>query len=472
MGKNRQLSEILIEKFTKGVGLPFQEILPRETIEKVLKDAGVKYKNRIYNPIVIIWSFLSQVLDKDHSCKNAVSRIIAFLASEDKETPSENTSAYCKARKRIPEKVFKSLLEISSQKLEKMEKEGESWCGRIIKIIDGSTVSMPDTIENQEAYPQASSQKIGCGFPLAKIGALFSYTTGALIGVAIDVYPTHDIKLGRELTQYLNQGDILLADRAFCRYIDICFWLKKGCDLVTRMHQGRLQKGKKRPKYKVSPPQKKKKKSRRCPCDRLILWKKPKRKPPEISRDNFDSLPQDLVVREVHAYICIPGFRTSEILVVTTLLDAIEYPSSKILALYDARWEVEVNLRHVKTTLGMDILSCQTPAMVRKEIYVYLLAYNLLRLVMYQAGTTFNRIAIRLSLQATRQHLNKFSAEWGHKSKRKAKKMYKTMLEKVADSYEKKRYLRVEPRVRKRRPKSYPLMPKPRSILIAELKSA
>ena len=157
MGKNRQLSESLIEKFTKGVGLPFQEVLPRETIEKVLREVGVKYKNRIYNPIVIIWSFLSQVLDPDHSCQNAVSRIIAYLASEEKETPSENTSAYCKARKRIPEKVFKNLLEISSQKLEKMEEKEESWGGRIIKIIDGSTVSMPDTIENQKAYPQTSS---------------------------------------------------------------------------------------------------------------------------------------------------------------------------------------------------------------------------------------------------------------------------------------------------------------------------
>ncbi len=224
---------------------------------------------------------------------------------------------------------------------------------------------------------------------IAKIGVLFSHATGSVVGIVIDVFKTHDIKLARQLTDYLELGDILLGDRAFCSYVDICLWQNIGIDAVMRLHQGRLQKGKKRPKYTVNPPFKKKKPTRNCPSDRLILWEKPKCKPQDVSREDFDSLPKDLVLREVHCYICIPGFRTKEIIVVTTLLDAVEYPISDILDLYDQRWQAEVNLRNIKTTLGMDILSCQTPEMVRKEIYVYLLAYNLLRSIMYDAPNDF-----------------------------------------------------------------------------------
>jgi hypothetical protein len=243
MPKSPKPSQVLIKKFTKSIGLPFQELLPRERIEDILTEVGVKYRERIYNPIVIVWSFLSQVLDPDHSCKNAVSRIIAYLASEELEPPSENTSAYCQARKRLPEELFKKLLEKSAKHKEKKVREKKLWRGRCVKSIDGSTVSMPDTMKNQEAYPQPSSQKKGCGFPLAKIGVLFSYATGLVVGTVIDVYPTHDLKLARQLTPYLERGDILLGDRAFCSYVDICLWVKRGCDVLMRLHQGRLQKG-------------------------------------------------------------------------------------------------------------------------------------------------------------------------------------------------------------------------------------
>ncbi|MDJ0719365.1 MAG: IS4 family transposase [Prochloraceae cyanobacterium] len=313
---------------------------------------------------------------------------------------------------------------------------------------------------------------VGCGFPLAKIGVLFSYATGAVMGIAIDIFNTHDINLARELTKYLEAGDILLGDRAFCAYSDICLWIKQGCDVVVRLHQARLLQGSKKPKYTVDPPFKKKKKTRKELPDRLIYWTKPKQKPDDISQEDFDSLPEDLVLREVHCYICIPGFRTKEITVVTTLLDAIEYPGSEILKLYDARWETEVNLRHIKTTLGMDILSCKTPEMVRKEVYAYLLAYNLLRTIMYRAGTRFNRNHMRLSLQASRQHLKNLLPKLENKTQARREKLYKTMLEKVADSYTKKRSKRVEPRVKKRRPKAYPLMQEPRHVLRAKLLSA
>ena len=181
-------------------------------------------------------------------------------ASEGLETPSENTSAYCQARKKIPEKIFEKLLKTSAKHNENKVDQKHLWQGRCVKSIDGSTVSMPDTLKNQEAYPQHGSQKKGCGFLRAKIGVLFSYATGSVVGIVIDIFKTHDIKLARQLTDYLNPGDILLGDRAFCSYIDICLWQQKGIDTVMRLHQGRLQKGKKKAKYTVDPPFKKKRK--------------------------------------------------------------------------------------------------------------------------------------------------------------------------------------------------------------------
>jgi hypothetical protein len=241
---------------------------------------------------------------------------------------------------------------------------------------------MPDSIENQKAYPQPSSQKAGCGFPLAKIMVLFSITTGAAIDIVIDVFRTHDIKLARQLYKYLNPGDIALGDRAFCAYSDIYFLQKQECDAIFRKHQGRtkhLKKGK-----------------RIGSNDRLVIWHKPKSRPKGLSKEEFDSLTNHLLLREVHYYICIPGYRTKQVTLITTLLDPRLYPTLELIKIYEARWDVELDLKHIKTTLGMDILRSKTPEMVRKEIYVYLLAYNLLRTIMWQAGTQkkVNRFAL------------------------------------------------------------------------------
>ncbi len=216
MVKRKQPVDILINKFTKSVALPFQEILPSKIIEQVIDELGIKYRDRLYNPIVIIWSFISQVLDNDHSCKKAVSRIIAYLVGEEQKRPSENTGAYCRARKKLPELLFKKLLDISSQNLEKEVNKEDLWHARHVKSIDGSSVSMPDTEVLQKEYPQHGSQKEGCGFPLAAIGVLFSYSTGGIMGIVIDTWSIHDINLARQLSEYLKIGDILLGDRAFC----------------------------------------------------------------------------------------------------------------------------------------------------------------------------------------------------------------------------------------------------------------
>ena len=199
--------------------------------------------------------------------------------------------------------------------------------------------------------------------------------------------------------------------------------------------------------------------------DKLVLWHKPKSRSKSLSREEFTALPQELILREVHYYIVIPGFRTKQVTLITTLLDAVEYPIEKLMQLYESRWEVELDLRHLKTTLGMDVLRSKTPPMVRKELYAYLLAYNLLRTVMWEAGTTHSLSPLRLSLQGTRQHLNNFVEQLVSASGQKRPRTYQILLQLIAHKPVPSRPGRCEPRVKKRRPKAYPWMQQPRQVL-------
>jgi Transposase DDE domain len=256
----------------------------------------------------------------------------------------------------LPELLLEKVFNESAQNLEEKVVEEYLWCGRNVKVIDGSTVSMPDTVENQKEYPQPSSQKPGCGFPIAKIGVIFSLVTGAAIAFCIDVLNTHDIKLARKLYSFLKPNDVLVGDRAFCAYADMFTIKTLDCDAVFRKHQSRtttMRKGK-----IVGD------------CDKLVTWYKPKNCPKGLNKDEFNVLPPSITVREIYYYIVIPGFRTQQVSLITTLLDKATYSTLAIVGLYGQRWDVELDLRHLKTTLGMDVLRCKTPPMVRKEIYV------------------------------------------------------------------------------------------------------
>jgi len=450
--------QILKQKFSQSLGLPFKELLPESVIEQALTEIKIKYHQRLFDPIVTLWAFLSQVLDTDKSCHNAVSKVIAYLAVQRVEIPSTDTSAYCQARSRLPEKLLEKLFSQSGQGLEEKVVAEHLWCGRNVKVIDGSTVSMPDTVENQKEYPQPKTQKAGCGFPIAKIGVIFSLATGAAVALCIDVLNTHDIKLARKLYQFLKPLDILLGDRAFCAYADLVAIKKLDCDALFRKHQARktsMRKG----KIIGS-------------CDKLVTWYKPKKCPQGLSKDEFNALPSTIKVREIYYYIVVPGFRTEQVSLITTLLDTTTYSTLDIVGLYGKRWDVELDLRHLKTTLGMDILRCKTPSMVRKEIYVFLLAYNLLRTLMWSAGTTYNTPPLRLSLQGTRHHLDNFIPQLLAADSKKRLQIYRTLLKVIAHKAVPDRPARNEPRVRKRRPKAYPLMTKPRHELRKQLQTA
>jgi hypothetical protein len=440
------------------LGLPFKQLLPESVIEQAIGELKIKYKRRLFDPIVTLWAFLSQVLDTDKSCHNAVSKIIAYLAGEGVELPSTDPSGYCQARARLPEKLLEKLFGKAAQSLSEKVATEHLWCGRNVLIIDGSTVSMPDTVENQKEYPQPSSQKPGCGFPIAKIGVIFSLMTGAAIALCIDVMNTHDIKLARNLYSFLKPNDVLVGDRAFCAYADMFAIKKLDCDAVFRKHQSRtttMRKGK-----IVGD------------CDKVVTWYKPKSCPKGLSKDEFDALPPSITVREIYYYILIPGFRTDRVSLITTLLDKTTYSSLEVVRLYGQRWNVELDLRHLKSTLGMDVLRCKSPSMVRKEIYVYLLAYNLLRSLMWSAGTIYSTPPLRLSLQATRHHLMNFLPKLEAADFKNRLLLYRTLLKVIVHKPVTERPGRSEPRVTKRRPKAYPFMTKPRHKLRQQLQTA
>ena len=450
--------KILKEKFTQSLGLPFEELLSESAIEQVMDELKIKYRRRLFDPIVTLWAFLSQVLDVDKSCYNATSRVITYLVGESQEIPSTDTSAYCQARARLPEQLLEKLFGKAAQSLEEKVITEYLWCGRSVKVIDGSSVSMPDTVENQKTYPQPSSQKPGCGFPIAKIGVLFSLATGAAIALAVEVLNTHDIQLARKLYKFLSKGDVLLGDRAFCAYADLILIQNLCCDALFRKHQSRKTSMRKGKIVGAS--------------DKLVTWHKPHKCPQGLNESEFAVLPKILIVREIYYYIFIPGFRTHQVSLITTLLDTKTYPTLALLRLYGERWDVELNLKHLKTTLGMDILRGKTPQMVRKEIYVFLLAYNLLRSLMWSAGTTYGAPPLRLSLQGTRQHLSNFIPQLLANSKTKRHEIVRTLLKIIVHKTVSVRPGRSEPRVRKRRPKSYPLMTQPRHDLRRQLQSA
>jgi Transposase DDE domain len=287
---------------------------------------------------------------------------------------------------------------------------------------------------------------------------IFSLVTGAAVALCIDVLNTHDLKLARRLYSFFKPNDVLLGDRAFCAYADLVAITKLGCDAVFRKHQSRtttMRKGK-----IVGD------------CDKLVTWYKPKRCPQGLSESEFDALPNAITVREIYYYIVIPGFRTGRVSLITTLLDKATYSTLEIVGLYGKRWDVELDLKHLKTTLGMDILRCKTPSMIRKEIHVYLLAYNLLRSLMWSAGTTYNTPPNRLSLQGTRHHLLNFipKLETAHSQKRI--RLYRSLLKIIVHKIVPDRPARSEPRVTKRRPKAYPRLTKPRQELRKQLQTA
>ena len=371
--------QFVLSSFLQKDGLPFAEVLPEDQIEEAFAEEEAAFaedEDSIYTPPITIWAFLSQVLHKEEqrSCIAAVSRVIVLLVALGLEPCSKASGAYCKARSKLSEKVIHRLVTDLADGCEDELPEKWLWHKRHVKSADGSTVSMPDTEENQAAYPQQAGQQEGLGFPIARMMVLFSLATGMVTDMAMSRYAgkeTGEAALMRELLDRLEPNDILLSDRILCSYFMIALILSGKRDFVVRLHQTR----------KVDFERAK----RLGKGDHLVTWKRPK-KPQWMDQETYEQTPETLTVRLLEVQVNEPGFRTESLHVVSTLTDATQYPKDDIAQLYRKRWLAELDLRALKVSLGMDVLRCKTPEMVRKEIWICLLAYNLIRKAMLQAA--------------------------------------------------------------------------------------
>src|SRR5271166_963893 len=420
--------------------------ISRETITKICRYLNYSCRERILDPVTTVHVFLLQILHGNTAC-TALSRLagLPFTAT-----------AYCLARKRLPLALFEDLLQRVCDALFPEVQDTGRWRGHRTWHLDGSSFSMPDTPELQAHFGQPGGQAKGCGFPVAHLLALFHAGTGLLLEVFAAPLRSHDMAGIAGIVPLLAAGDILLADRGFCSFAHLGMLMCKGVHAVFRLHQKQIVdftpgRAHARPGQKRAP--KGMPRSRWVSAcgllDQVVEYFKPVRRPEWLSEDEYKALPESIMVRELRYRIMAPGFRTREVTLVTTLLDAEAYPADELAELYGTRWRVEENLKSLKQTMKMDVLKCMTVDGVLKELTMYALAYNLVRVAMCEAAGRQGVMAERISFVDALRWLR--GAEEGEE-----------MPELVVNPSRPGRY---EPRVRKRRPKQYPLMKKPRAEL-------
>jgi hypothetical protein len=455
-GRFREQVWFLRRQFLQDCGLPFGDVLTNQIVEQAMTVVEGVWRDRIYSPLVTLWVFLGQVLSQDHSCRAAVARLIAHRVSQGQRPCSAETGAYCQARKRLPEEFFAAAARKTGQSLDHSAKKEWLWKGRRVLTYDGSTVSMPDTAENQQAYPQPPQQRLGVGFPLARIAAFFSLSCGTVLDLAICSYSGKghsELGMLRQLWDILLSGDILLADRYMCAWHEIHLLKQRGIDTVTRIHHCRgvdFRRGKRLGKG-----------------DHIVEWRRPGRIR-SIDWQTLKLLPEQITMRETRVRIQQLGFRCRSMIVVSTLLDAEAVTANDLAELYRARWNAELDLRSLKQTVQMDILRCKTPELVRKEIWTHVFAYNLIRTIMAQAAAKHDIEPRTISFKGAVQTLEAFQpliAIQGERNCTHRRYLYQRLLDAVATHRVADRPDRFEPRLRKRRPKKYDSMLEPRHAI-------
>jgi Transposase DDE domain len=376
--------------------LYFAALLDQQDILEAFGPARSLWQGWIYTPAVTMWVFLSQCLSPDHSCRDAVARLSAWHVAQGRRPCSPDTGAYCAARDALPETACHQLVRRTGRELEAQSPTEWLWHARRVRVVDGSTITMPDTPENQAEYPQAKTQKRGCGLPIARILVIFSLATGAVLEAAIGRYKgkkTGENSLFRTLHDVLEAGDVVLADRHFSGWFDIALLAQRGVDVMLRKHQKRVT------DFRTG--------QRLGSDDHLVRWRKPPR-PKWMSIEQYAALPDELLLRELRVHVKQRGFRSKIVVVVTTLVDAQEIPADEIAELYRRRWQAELQLRSLKVVLQMDHLRCKQPHRVRNEFYMHLLAYNLIRRVMLLAAVDNKVPPWQISFKGTLQNLNNF----------------------------------------------------------------
>ena len=440
---------LLQQKSFKQIGEVFEKFIPISLLKP--EQTGAMSRRRIFSKENTFWAFLSQILDADGGCKEVIRKLQAYASIKGIKIPSSSTASYCTARTKMDDQMLFDILDHTADRLENMPETGLLNNRRVI-VVDGTGVTMPDTPENQEVWPQPSSQKPGCGFPSARICACFSLESGALLSYAIGNKKSHELLHFRQQWSTFKQGDIFLGDKGFCSYFDQANLKEKGIDsVITLARRAPVRAAR---SLKVLGPD-----------DLLIAWPRPKYTAKlSYSKDAWEDLPEELPLRQIRVTVKHPGFRIQGFYIITTLMDAEQYPAEELAELYFKRWDVELFFRDIKTTMGMDVLRCRTPEMIRKEILMHFIAYNCVRRLMYEAAEEAD-IEVRIvsfkgSLQALRSwepHLNQAKI-----SKAERFRLISDLYDAMTNTPIMQRPGRSEPRCVKRRPKNYQRMTAPR----------
>lgn len=406
------------------------------------------HRERVFPPTETLSMFLGQALSADRSCQNAVDEAAVKRLGAGLSVCSTHTGAYCRARQRLPLEMVRSLVQLTGRDMSARAQSAWHWRGQPVRLVDGTTVPMPDTPANQATYPQSRSQKPGLGFPLCRLLGLVCLGSGAVLNAALGPYRGKggdEQCLLRSVLDTLERGDLLLGDAYYATYFLLCALRERGVDGVFEQHGAR----------------------RRCTDfrrgrrlgvrDHLIELPKPKRRPAWMSVQDYERFPERLSVRELY---------TGGKVLVTTLLCPKQTPKSALKALYRQRWHIELDLRYIKTTLGMELLSCKTPSMAEKEIWIYLLAYNLIRVMMAEAAVSAECLPRQLSFKHTVQ----LWMIWYRRGLDCDDERLGELLILIAQQKVGKRPGRIEPRAVKRRNKPFPLLTVPRPDARAEVR--
>lgn len=436
------------QRFGDQPTLALDELLPKGAVSQIVREEVGPHRERVYPPLTTLGLFIEQALSPDGACQDAVARHLSSRTAQDARACSLNTGPYCKARQRLPLSLIERLATSLGERLRGMAQQSWRWRGREVKLLDGTTISMPDTPANQAIYPQSGEQQPGLGFPLALLVALISLSTGAVLRWATGPCRgkgTGEQALFRTLLPHLSPGDIILVDRYHCTYFTAAMLAERGVDLLTRQHQRRFtdfRKGR-----------------RLGHRDQLVTWLRPQR-PRWMDQATYERMPEQLTVRQTEI---------ADRILVTTLTDARSVQPYDLDALYRQRWQVEVDLRSIKAVMGMDILRAKTPAMIDKEIAVHLLAYNLVRGLMVRAAACAAVIARALSFKGALQLLLAFQQHLRWAGRKRINIMNAHLLGAIAAMKLPDRPGRIEPHAIKRRPKCHALLTQPRHLARAAI---
>jgi hypothetical protein len=428
----------------------FADILSPEQLDQAIADEKITFRDCTFTPDVTFWTFFTQIFHAGASCRNALLRLAAarFAADSDDNDPLD-TGAYCKARQRLPESFFTRVARGIADQAQ-TQAQAWNWKGHTLKIPDGTTVSMPDTKANQEAYPQSKNQKKGVGFPLARLVAIISLATGCILRTQLGPHKgkgTGETSLLAKMLCEFQAKDLVVADAGFSHFWLIASLLERGADYLGNLSSTR--------KVDYSPGK------QLGPKDHLEVWHKTDSpQPPGLTDAEWNALPETITVRRLWVVIERPGFRSEGLQLVTTLLDAETYSKAELADLYKRRWQVELHFRTLKGDLAMGILTCKTPAMVQKEIAMHTVVFNAIRAVMVAAGAVVKRAPYRLSFTAAWESIESFAVLLSNPLRRVS--AWCELLRLIGSEVVDDRPNRVEPRVVKRRPKDCKYMTKTR----------